>query len=167
MWKVVVTVLAATVGVVMALLLAGWSQGLALLAYVLFLGAVTLVGLIGQLRAALPSAPRFERLLGAAAEQVEPVGQLETIKRGLAAAGWSQGELHYRLAPMVREVAAARLSRRHGIDLDRQPELARTLIGEGRVWELVRPGRERPDNWYAAGWSRRELEELLDELEGI
>ena len=109
-WKVAVTVLAATAGVVMALLLAGWSQGLALLAYVLFLAAVTLMVLIGQLRAALPPTPRFERLPGVAPEQVEPVGQLETIRRRLAAAGWSAGELHYRLAPMVREVAAARLS---------------------------------------------------------
>ncbi|MGH3198542.1 MAG: hypothetical protein ACRDNT_22085 [Streptosporangiaceae bacterium] len=161
------TVLAATAGVVMALLLAGWSNGLALLAYVLFLGAVALVVLIGQLRGALPQAPRFERLLAAPPRRAEPVGQLETIRRVLAAAGWSQAELYYRLAPMIREIAAARLSRRHGVDLDRQPERARALIGAGRVWELVRPGRERADNWRTGGWSRQELEELLDELEGI
>lgn len=165
-WKLAAAVLAATVGVVLALLLAGASHGLALLAYVLFLGAVGLAVLARRLRDELPPAPRFERLLAVAARRAEPVGQLERIRRELAAAGWSQAELHYRLVPIVREVAAARLSRRHGVDLDRQPERARALLG-GRVWELARPGRERPDQAHGGGWSRRELEELLDELEGI
>ncbi len=166
-WKIMATVLAATAGVVLALLLAGWSDGLALLAYVLFVGAVAMVVLAGRLRAELPPSTPFEWLLAAAPQRVEPVGQLETIRRGLAAAGWSRGELHYRLAPMIREIAAARLSRRHGVDLDRQPERARALIGGGRVWELVGPRRRPPEDRYASGWSRRELEELLDELEGI
>ncbi len=166
-WKITATVLAATAGVVLALLLAGWSDGLALLAYVLFVGALALVVLAGRLRAALPPAAPFERLLAAAPRRVEPVGQLETIRQGLAAAGWSRGELRYRLAPMIREIAAARLSRRYGVDLDRQPEQARALIGGGRVWQLVGPRRGPPEDRYAAGWSRRELEELLDELEGI
>ena len=166
-WKVAVTVLAATAGVVIALLLAGWAHGLALLAYVLFLGAVALAALAGQLSGALPPARRSGQLPGAPPERADAIGQLEMIRRVLGAAGWSAGELHHRLAPMVREVAAARLSRRHGVDLDRQPERARALIGGGRVWELVRPGRERPDDWRARGWSRQELEALLDELEGI
>jgi hypothetical protein len=166
-WKIMATVLAATVGVVLALLLAGWSDDLALLAYVLFVGAVAILVLAGRLRAALPPAMPFEELLAVAPRRVEPVEQLETIRRGLAAASWSRGELHYRLAPMIREIAAARLSRRYGVDLGRQPERARALIGDGRVWELAGPRNGPPENRYASGWSRRELEELLDELEGI
>ncbi len=166
-WKITAAVLAATAGVMLALLLAGWSDGVALLAYVLFVGAIALLVLARRLRAALPPATPFERLLAAAPRRMEPVGQLETIRQGLAAAGWSRGELHYRLAPMIREIAAARLSRHHGIDLDRQPERARALIGDGRVWELAGPRSGPPEDRYASGWSRRELEELLDELEGI
>jgi len=166
-WKIVGLVLAATAGLAVALLLAGGAHGLALLAYVLFVGAAALVVLAGRLRTALPPAPRFERLLAAAPQRDEQVGQLETIRRRLSAAGWSEGELHYQMTPMVREIAAARLSRRHGVDLDRQPEEARALLGDGRVWELVRPDWQRPDNWRSGGWSRHELAELLDELEGI
>jgi hypothetical protein len=166
-WKITATVLAGMAGVVLALLLAGWSHGLVLLAYVLFVSAVALLVLAGRLRAALPPATPFEELLAAAPRRVQPVGQLESIRQGLAAASWSRGELHYRLAPMIREIAAARLSRRHGVDLDRQPERARALIGDGRVWELAGPRRGPPENRRASGWSRRELEELLDELEEI
>lgn len=166
-WKVAATVLAGTAGVVLALLLAGRSGGLALLAYVLFLAAVALAVLAVRIRDEVPAATRLERLLAVTARRPEPVRQLETIRRELAAAGRSQGELHYRLGPVVREIAAARLSRSQGVDLDRQPERAQALIGAGRVWELARPGRERPDNLRSGGWSRRELAALLDELERI
>jgi hypothetical protein len=163
----VAALFASTVGVVLALVLAGSSHGLALLAYVLFVGALGLAVLAGRLRAALPEAPRFEGLLARETRPGEPIGQLETIVRTLSGAEWIQAELHYRLRPLVREIAAARLSRRHGVDLDRQPERARALIGEGRVWELVRPEREPPEERHARGWSRAELEELIDELERV
>jgi hypothetical protein len=165
-WKITLLALGLAAGVMIALLLAGSARGLALLAYVLFMGAVALVLLAGRLRNALPPAVPFERLLATAPQRVEPVRQLETIMRALVAVAWSQAELHYRLAPMVREIAAARLSRSHGVDLDRQPERARSLLGDGRVSELVGPRHGPLDNRYG-GWSRQDLGELLDELEGI
>ena len=153
-WKITLPVLAVAAGLVIALLLAGWSHGVVLLAYVLLVGAITLLVLVGRLRAALPPAIPVDRLLAAAPQPVEPVGQLETIRRGLTEAGMSQAELHYRLAPMIREIAAARLSRRHGVDLDRQPERARALIGDGRVWELAGPGTGHWTIARAAGHAR-------------
>lgn len=165
-WKVAVAVLAAAAGLALALLLGRRSAGVALLAYVLFVGAVALVVLTRRLGAALPPTAPFERLLATAPRRVEPVSQLETIRRGLSAASWNKAELHFRLAPMVREIAAARLSRRYGVDLDRQPEQAEALIGGGRLWELAGPAG-RPGGRDGAGWSRQELEELLDELEAI
>lgn len=166
-WRLGVAVVTGTVGVVIALLLAGSSHGLALPAYVLFLGALALAALSGRLRSALRKAPRFEELLARERRPGKPIGQLETIVRTLSGAEWIQAELHYRLRPLVREIAAARLSRRYGVDLDRQPERARALIGEGRVWELVRPEREPPEERHARGWSRAELEGLVDELERV
>jgi hypothetical protein len=166
-WRAVAWAVFGTVGVVVALVLAGSSHGLALLAYVLFLGALALLNLTARLRATLPAEPDFEQLLGRSDRGAEPIEQLETLSRTLSAAGWNQSELHYRLRPPVREIVAARLSRRHGVDLDRQPERARALLGDGRAWELVRPDRERPQDRSARGWSRRELSELLDELEAI
>jgi hypothetical protein len=156
-----------TAGLVLALILAGSAHGLALLAYVLFLGALGLAVLAGRLREELGPAPPFEWLIASPARAVEPIEQLETLSRTLSAAGWNQTELHHRLRPPVREIVAARLSRRYGIDLNSEPERARKLLGDGRAWDLARPDRERPEDRYARGWSRRELAELLDELEAI
>ena len=166
-WRLAATAVVATAGVVLALLLAGSSHGLALLAYVLFLGTIALVLLVGRLQVALPVAEQFERLLAREPQAAAPVAQFETISRTLSAAGWNQNELHYRLRPLVREIALARLSRGHGIDLEREPERVRSLIGEGRVWELARPDREPPEDRRGRGWSRPELAELLEELEAI
>jgi hypothetical protein len=166
-WRLAATAALATVGVVLALLLAGSSHGLALLAYVLFLGALALAALVGRLKAELPVAARFERLLAREPPAVAPVAQFETISRTLSVAGSNQVELHHRLRPLVREIALARLSRGHGVALEHEPERAREIVGDGRVWELVRPDREPPDDRLARGWSRRELAELLDELEAI
>jgi hypothetical protein len=166
-WRIAALVVAATVGVVLALLLAGSAHGLALLAYVLFLGGLAPTVLVAHLGALLPVAPPFEQLLARAPKPERPVEQLETMQRIVSAAGWNQAELHYRLRPVVREVLAARLSRRHGIEPDREPERARALVGDGRVWELARPDREPPEDRYQRGWSRRDLEELLDELESV
>lgn len=165
--RAVAAVTVATAGAGLALVLAGWSHGLVLFAYVLFVGAVTVMVITGRLRAALPPAVPFERLLPTRPRPTEQAGQLETIMRGLSAAGYSQAELHHRLAPMTREIAAGRLSRRHGVDLNRQPERAHALIGDGRVWDLVRRRQGPLDNAPGSGWSRQHLEELLDELERI
>lgn len=168
--RVVGWALAATVAVVVALLLAGSSRGLALLAYVLFLGALALLVLSRALRAALPAAPAFDRLHVRPARAQPGIAQLEGFARTLSAAGWSEADVHHRLRPPVREIVAARLSRRHGVDLYRDPERAHGLLGDGRAWELVRPDRERPagGSWRGGGgWSPKELDELLDELEAI
>jgi hypothetical protein len=166
-WRIAALVVASTVGVVVALLFAGSAHGLTLLAYVLFLGALAVTVLVAQLAALLPVAPPFEQLLARAPRSEAPVEQLETMQKIVTAAGWNQAELHYRLRPVVREVLAARLSRRHGIDPDREPERARAVVGDGRVWELARPDRDPPEDRYQRGWSRRDLEELLDELESV
>lgn len=164
-WKIAAAVLAAGAGLVLALLLGGRSEGLALLAYVLFVAGVVLAVLARRLPEVLPPAVPFERLLPVTPRPEQQVGQFEMIRSGLTAAGWNDAELRYRLAPMVREIAAARLSRSHGIDLDRQPEQAQALIGGGQLWELISPGE--PLAGRRGGWSRQDLATLLDELEAI
>lgn len=159
--------LVATIGVVLALLLAGSADGLALLAYVLFLAALALTVLVDRLQEALPPARELDRLLSRPSRREEPIGQLETLTRVLSSATWSQRDVHYRLRPATREIASALLSRRYGVDLDRQPERARALLGDGVAWELARPDRDPPEDGYGRGWSRRELAELLEELEAI
>jgi len=95
------------------------------------------------------------------------VPQLDQLVLRLAGGDPNAFDLHYRLRPLVREIAAARLARHHGVELESQPERAHTLVGR-RTWELVRPEREPPDDvWNARGWSEVELSELVDELEAL
>lgn len=74
-------------------------------------------------------------------------------------------DLHLRLRPVLREIAAARLAER-GLGLDRDPVAARRLLGE-ELWEIVRPGRPRPDEPFADALAPREIARLLSRLEAV
>jgi hypothetical protein len=92
-------------------------------------------------------------------------GQLESVARMLELAETSSFELHNRLRPIVRQIAAARLARR-GVALDRQPDRARRLLGE-TTWEIVRPDLTAPVGRLGPGCSREELQEIVAALEAI
>lgn len=164
--KAVAAALVAAAGTALALVAAGRGHGLALLALVLAVGAAALGFLARRLRRELPSHAPFGPSPAAGQRRAEPVAQLEAIRRALEAASWSEAELSHRLGPLVREVAATRLARHHGVDLARQPSRAQELIGGGRVWDLAGPWQGGRDT-QAGGWTRRALEDLLDELEAI
>jgi hypothetical protein len=115
-----------------------------------------------SLRRRLPSGWPQPRQPPTAAAGV--AGDLERVERSVAAAPYA-GEMHWRLRPVLREVAAAALSRRR-VDLDGDPVAARALLAPG-TWELVRPDRPRPDNPFAPGLGRDELGAVLDDLERL
>ena len=166
LWGRLLLVLAAAVVVVIGLALAGVGNGLALLAYVLFVAAVLFAWVLGRLRTTLPPASDFQRMLARSERAETKVEQLETVKRLVTLAGSSQWDV-FRLRPLVREIVTARLSRRHGVDLERDPERAESLLGKGRAWELVRPDPPPPLDRYAPGWTRSEIEQLVEELENL
>ena len=166
LWKLILLALAGAVALVIGLVLAGVGNGLALLAYVLFVAALLFAWLIGRLTTVLPLAPDFQRMLRRPDRSETRVEQFETVKRSVVLAGSSRSDL-LRLRPLVREIVAARLARRYGVDLEREPERAASLLGEGRAWELVRPDSATPADRYAPGWSQRELEQLVEELERL
>jgi hypothetical protein len=78
----------------------------------------------------------------------------------------SSFHLHTRLRPILREIAAHRVSMRFGVDLRIEPERARELIGL-EAWELVRPERPSPSDRLAPGPPVSRLSKVVDELEGI
>jgi hypothetical protein len=78
----------------------------------------------------------------------------------------SSFHLHTRLRPILREIAAHRLSIRFGVDLRREPERARELI-EGEAWELVRPDRPPPSDRLAPGPPASQLSKIVEQLERI
>lgn len=165
-------VLAAVAGLAVVVLapafaLSGRGHGLALLVYVFVVAAATLALLVGRLRRALPR-ESFSWSPRPRTRPVEhPVAQLEKIEQALAAAGWNEAYLYESTRPIVCEIVAARLRRRHRIDLDRSPDRAHAVVGDGYAWDLVRPDRKAPVDTRARGWSRGELEALIDELEAL
>jgi hypothetical protein len=166
-WKAILLGLAATVAVVIGLTLTGIAHGVVLLAYVLALAALLFATLLGRLQRSLPPAREFRRLLPRAAPLETGVEQFEVVKRWIVIAGYSRSDLYFRLRNPVRDIVAARLSRNHGVDLERDPERAAAILGEGRAWELVRPDYRSYADRDAPGWSRREMEQLIEELETL
>ncbi len=166
-WKAALLGLAATVALVIALMLTGVAQGLVLLAYVIFLVALLFAMLIGRLRRVLPLAVEFRRMLPPPALPEAHAEQFETVKLWVAIARYSRSDLYFRLRTPVRDIVAARLSRSYGVDLEREPDRAAGILGEGRAWELVRPDYRSDSDRSAPGWSEHEVEQLVEELENL
>ena len=162
-----VALIAATAALIVALFLSGAARGTALYAYVLLLVAVAVVALETRIASAFPATPPFGGPVRRRGEPDARVPQLDELVLRLGGGDPNAFDLHYRLRPLVQEIAAARLARHHGLELDSQPERAHSLVGR-RTWELVRPERDPPDDvWNARGWSEVELSELVDELEAL
>jgi hypothetical protein len=149
--------LATLVTVVVWLLQPGVSRVL-LHVYVLVVGALVLMAVLG---AAGESVPRRRGSAFAAARagpprQRERLADLERLEREVTLASATAYDLHRRLLPVLREIAAMRLERtgrRLGADT------------AGRWWELLRPDRPPPENRFAPGIAPRELAALVDDLE--
>jgi hypothetical protein len=112
---------------------------------------------------ALPTRRRLAVANTAAVD--EGAGDLARLDRIVSAATTDAGDLHLRLRPILREIAADGL-RRRGVDLDANPEVAQALLAPD-TWELVRPDRPRPDDAFAPGLRPAQLDAVLDDLEGL
>jgi hypothetical protein len=120
-------------------------------------------GAVRALSATLPplrGPARGESSSGAAA-----TGDRERLDRVVSTGTAHAGDLHLRLRPILREIAADGL-RRRGIELDAQPQAAQRLLAPD-TWELVRPDRPRPNDAFAPGLAPRRLDAVLDDLEAL
>jgi len=112
---------------------------------------------------ALPPLRRAAGTPGSARGEV--TGDRERLDRVVSAATSHAGDLHLRLRPILREIAADGL-RRRGVELDAQPRAAQALLAPD-TWELVRPDRPRPDDAFARGLAPARLDAVLDDLEAL
>jgi hypothetical protein len=151
-----------------ALLLAPGRAELAIHVYVLVLLAAALTEVVTAIsalhRGADPSG--FDAALNRRDRQLERLPDIARLERAVALAHASTFDVHYRLRPAVREIADGLLAVRHGIDLDRQPDKARALLGEA-AWELARPERPPPADRSATGISTAELRRVVESLETL
>lgn len=135
-------------------------------AYLLFVGALALLLLVRALRALVPLAgpSQFERARRRRARGAARPEQLLALERETMLATETAFDLHFRLRPVLQEIAAQRLSTRRGLELD--SDAAAEVLGP-EAWELVRPDREAPHERFGPGVALGELRAAVAALERI
>ncbi|HEV8686020.1 MAG TPA: hypothetical protein VGQ84_02005 [Gaiellaceae bacterium] len=159
------TIVTATLVVAGVLLFADVDATLATRIYVLLVGALVLLTLVGATEfAASPEPSAFERALARGGRHRARPGELERLERQVALSVQNAFDFHIRLRPAVREAAGAALWHRHGVDLDASPERARALV-PAELWDVVRPDVEPPEDRHAPGPSLARIDVLVTEIE--
>jgi len=114
------------------------------------------------LRRTLPPAPPL-----APARAVPPVEPPQSLHRAETAVSFACSravDAHMLLRPMLRDIAAQRLSA-HGVDLDTDAR-APVMLGPW-AWALVRPDLPEPSDWQAPGLDRAALDRIVEALERL
>jgi hypothetical protein len=106
-----------------------------------------------------------------AAQEREPPGplrprELERIKSAVALSTATAFDLHFRLRPILSEVADQRLGDRHGLRLERGGDDVQAVLGPD-LWELVRPDQKLPAKRWAAGVDEEALARAVERLEAL
>jgi hypothetical protein len=135
--------------------------------YLLVLGTIAIGTLVARLHTFAPEAwmrSPFERE-PEKPEPPPPVAELERIDRLVVLGAANEFDLHYRLRPLLRELAADLLRSRYGVDPERAPERARLMLGD-ELWSLVRPDRQ-VGRRTGPGLEPAELARHVDRLERL
>jgi hypothetical protein len=166
-YRFVLSALVATFALTVVLGIGALSAETAFALYVLAIGGISVLALVRVAGAAASDHPSlFEQALRANRQPAVRPSDLVRAERGLTVGISNAGGAEARLLPVLRAAAAARLSARHGIELDRRPDAARALLGDD-AWELLRPDRAPAPDRAAAGIPQRRIEAVVDVLERL
>jgi hypothetical protein len=157
-----------TVALVGAVVFRPGDWRLALDVWLLAGGGVALLAAVAATRTALPApgASPFERRRRRTGETPEPLQQLARVEREVVMGTGTAFDAHYRLRPLLRDIAEHRLATRRGLELDSGSETVRALVGD-ELWELLEPVRPRPRRHHDPGVPLRAVAEAVDRLEAI
>ena len=134
--------------------------------WVVLLTAIALRELVRSLHRRDEPTSRFEQALRQRVTPAAETSAFAGMERELTLATASADHAHRRLVPLLRAVAAARLAARHGIELERRPDLARQRLDE-QTWDLLRPDRPEPPDRHAPGPQREEIAAVIAHLENL
>ncbi|MHB8618409.1 MAG: hypothetical protein ACYDAG_02380 [Chloroflexota bacterium] len=152
-------------GLIATLALLPAFAGLAIYAYVLALGTIAVFSAASLMARTIPASREWPPVWPWAV-RVERPAEIERLETLAMLAAGSAADLHYRLRPLLRDIASQRLAVHRAIDMDRQPEQARLALGPA-TWELLRPDRPDPADRHARGfglpWQRR----IIDAVEAL
>ena len=164
--RIVGLILAPTLVLALALAAAPTHAAVEVHVWLLVVLGIALAALAGHTAAAhRREGSPFQTSLRPEPQIVERPAGLARLERQLTMAKRAI-DLHVRLRPFVTELSAELLQARRGIDLRREPERARAVLGED-VWELVRPDRAAPEDRHAAGIDEPTLERMVTALERL
>ena len=157
----------ATIGLLVARMLAPGRRELELDIYVLTLGGVALLAVSSALGDVAPR--EDESLLEEAMEPEQPeparIAELDRLEREVALASSRDFDLHFRLRPVLREIAESRLERR-GVQLDSESPRVRELLGD-ELWALTPPTASRRPTARRPGLPLEDLERTVERLERL
>ena len=166
-WRVGRLLLLPTVALGVALAIAPSRAAIEVHVWLLVVLGLALVAFIGVVAAAYPrSASPFDAVLVRRTEPAPRPSSLVRLEREVSMAGSAAFDVHFRLRPTVSELATELLSSRRGIDLRRDPDSARAVLGED-VWALVDPDRSAPTDRHAPGIDEAAADRVLAALERI
>ena len=167
-WRLARSVLVATVVLGVLLFVPGVSTARALAIWIVVVAALVLVSLIRHSREDEDPAPasRFEQALRERKPAASQPEELLRMDRELVLGSADADHAQRRLLPLLRSVAAARISARYGFELERRPEAARELLGED-VWELLRPDRPDPEDRRGPGVPSKRIVAVIERVESL
>jgi hypothetical protein len=153
-------------------LAAGWPErAIAFRMWLVGAGLVALnvlVVLIGR----RPIEPRWDTFDAAARPRVEeepplPASFTDTARLVELLAG-TAGDVHFRVRPVLREVASHRLLAGHGLVLDDAADAPVIADRCGALlWDLVRPGRPEPLDRRHHQYGRTAAAEVVERIEAL
>jgi hypothetical protein len=138
--------------------------GLALRIYGLIVSVAVLGCALRALVRAFPPSTPLRKASGRSERGSAAPETLERIEQEAILGVAGAFELHHRLRPRLRDLAAGLLATRRRLSLDKDPEGARAVLGED-TWELVRPDRPPPEDRLARGLPAARLRAVVESLE--
>jgi hypothetical protein len=158
--------LLATLLTVIALVAAPDRRELIVDVYVLGLGGIAVLRLVGLTRRRRAPGERseFDDALRPGRFESVRVAERDKLERELELGLQTAFDFHFRLRPTLVEIARNRLAGR-GVSLDDEPR-AKAVLG-AETWELLRPDRDPPRERNAPSLSTDELGRLVGALERV
>jgi hypothetical protein len=158
--------LLATFALVVALIAAPDRRGLLLDLYLVALGGIAVVRLVGLTRKKLEPGERseFEEALRVVRSTPVRIAERDKLEREIELGTQTAFDFHFRLRPTLIEIARNQLAAR-GLSLEKDAR-SQTILGP-ETWELLRPERPLPNDRNARGLAKEELGRVVDSLERI
>ncbi len=155
-----------TLALLLIAMLVPGRLGLAVRIYALVVCAVALGLALSALRRTYPAAKPLREPARRRDRSRRPPPSLARIEHEAALGVAGAFDLHHRLVPRLRSVAAGLLATRRRLSLEAEPEKARRALGD-ETWNLVRGDRPAPEDRLARGISPAELRRVVEALERV